>query len=94
VRGGVTTVHDDIVATPAFDADNHLSTLDVTIGGTSYRFETQSKSSRIHYVARLADSSLGKAPVKSWCWIEHTGSFMTGEHLDEALRPFRIVRGR
>lgn len=93
VKSGVTTVHDDIVATPAFDADNHLKTLDVTIGETSYRFETEAMSSRIHYVARLVDSSLGRLPVKSWCWIEHTGSFMTGEHLDEALRPFRIVRG-
>jgi len=93
VKQGVTTVHDDIRADLSFDADNHLKTIDVAIGGTSYRFETESKSSRIHYIARLAESSLGRKPVKSWCWIEHTGSFMTGDHLDEALRPFRIVRG-
>ncbi len=93
VKSGVTTVHDDIAAKPSFDADNHIKMLDVTIGETSYRFETVSMSSRIHYAARLVDSSLERQPVKSWCWIEHTGSFMTGDHLDEALRPLRIVRG-
>jgi len=94
VKDGVTTVHDDVVARPSFDTDNHLSTLDITIGETSYRFETFAKSSRIHYVARLAISSLEKQPIKSWCWIEQTGSFMTGDYLDEALKPFRIVRNK
>jgi hypothetical protein len=93
VRNGVTTVHDDIVANPTFDADNNMVTLEVTIGGESYRFETESKSSRMHYVVRLVDSSLGRKPVKSWGWIEHSGSFMTGDHLDEMMRPFKIVRG-
>lgn len=94
VRNGVTTVHDDIVANLSFDDDNHMKAIDVTIGGNSYRFETESKSSRMHYIARLADSSLGRKPVKSWCWIEYSGSFMTGDSLDEALKPFAIVRGR
>ena len=72
-------MHDDVVSAPEFDGDNHIKAIDVTIGETSYRFETESMSSRIHYVARLVDSSLGRKPVKSWCWIEHTGSFMTGD---------------
>lgn len=93
VKQGVTTVHDDVVAVPSFDADNRISALDVTIGGDAFRFETRAMSSRLHYVAQLATSSLDKQPVKSWCWIEYSASAMTGDQLDEALKPFRIIRG-
>lgn len=94
VKNGVTTVHDDVVATPTFDADNNIASLAVTIGSDFYRFDAESKTSPIHYCGQLVETSLGAPPVKSWCWIEHTGSSMSGEHLDEALRRFRIARGK
>jgi hypothetical protein len=94
VKKGVTTVHDDIVANPTFDMGNNLSGLDVKIGGDSYRFELDSKGSDIHYHGSLAHTSVREPPVRSWCWIEYVGPGMSGEHLDEALKRFRLARGR
>jgi len=94
VKNGVTTVHDDIVATPTFDMDNKLSVLDVQIGGDSYGVELDAMGSPIHYFGPLVRTSVREPPVRSWCWIEYVGGKMSGERLDEALKPFRLARGR
>jgi hypothetical protein len=94
LKDGITTVHDDIAATPSFDARNCLSMLDVSIGQDSYRFALDTKSSPIHYFGPLVHSSLPVQPVRSWCWIEYAGNSMSGEIFDEALKRFRVVRGR
>jgi hypothetical protein len=94
VKNGVTSLHDDVVADPSFDADNNLCGLDVSIGDDRYQFELDRKGSPIHYFGLLVGSSLRKRPRKSWCWIECTGGLLAPEVLDDALKPFRIVRGR
>jgi hypothetical protein len=94
VKGGVTTVYKDIVAKPTFNAVNKLSALDVSIGGDSYKFELDTMGSPIHYFGPLVSTSLARAPVRSWCWIECAGAMLSGEVLDEELKRFRLVRGR
>ncbi len=93
-KKGVTTVHDDIVATPTFNAENKLSGLDVLIDGDSYQFVLDTMGSPLHYFGSMISTSLGEPPAKSWCWIEYAGFMPSGEVFDEALKRFQIVRGR
>jgi hypothetical protein len=94
VKNGVTTVHDDIVAKPSYDMANNLCGLEVQIGGDSYTFKFDSKGSDLHYHGPLISTSLREQPVRSWSWVEYAGHGMSAEYLDEALKPFRIARGR
>jgi hypothetical protein len=94
VKGGVTTAHDDIAATPTFNDDGKLVRLDTTIGSDSYTFEFDTTGSYIHYFGRLTDSSIGRKPARSWCWVEYAGGMLTPEILDFMMQRFRLARGR
>lgn len=94
VKGGVTTAHNDIAATPTFNDDGKLVRLDTTIGLDSYTFEFDAAGSYIHYFGRLTASSTGKKPARSWCWVEYAGGMLTTEILDFMMRRFRLARGR
>src|SRR5882757_9494288 len=94
VKDGVTTAHDDIAATPMFNDDGKLVRLDTTIGSDSYTFEFDTSGSYIHYFGRLTDSSIGRKPARSWCWVEYAGGMLTPEILDLIVQRFRLARGR
>ena len=68
--------------------------LDTTIGLDSYTFEFDTAGSYIHYFGRLTDSSAGKKPARSWCWVEYAGGMLTTEILDLVMQRFRLARGR
>ena len=43
---------------------------------------------------RLTESSSGKLPARSWCWVEYAAGMMTPEVLDLVMARFRLARGR
>lgn len=94
LKGGVTTVYDDIVAKPGFNSAGRMVTLDTTIGSDAYSFAFDCSGSPLHVFGQLVNSSLGTAPVRSWCWVEYAGGMLTPEILDIAMAPFRLARGR
>lgn len=93
LRDGVTTAHDDIVATPTFN-DGKLVALEVEIGSESYSFTFDTVGSPLHYFGRLVRDSEGRESARSWCWVEYAGGMLTPEILDLAMEPFRLARGR
>jgi hypothetical protein len=93
-ENGITTAHDDIVATPTFDGEGKLTALDVSIGDDAYVFAFDTAGSFIHFFGRLTDSSRGKLPIRSWCWVEYAAGMMTPEILDIVMQRFRLARGR
>ena len=94
LKNGVTSVHKDIVAKPAFNEAGKMITLDTTIGSDSYTFTFDASGSPLHVFGPLTNNSTGKEPVRSWCWVEYTGSLMTPELLDAATAVFDLARGR
>jgi len=82
------------VATPTFNNDGKLSTLDVSIGPDSYSFAFDTIGSPIHFFGRLTNSSSGQAPARSWCWVEYAEGMLTPEILDYVMQRFRLGRGR
>ena len=94
LKAGVTTAHDDIVATPTFNAEGKLTALDTTIGADSYTFAFDTAGSYVHYFGRLTDSSAAKHPARSWCWVEYAGAMLGPEILDMVMQQYRLARGR
>lgn len=76
-KADVTTVHDDIVATPSFTADGKLTVLAASIGSDSYTFTFDTAGSYIHFFGRLTASSSGKQVARSWCWVENAGDLLS-----------------
>ena len=70
------------MATPTFDDAGKLIALEASIGSDTYSFEFDTGGSYIHFFGRLADSSSGKRPARSWCWVEYAGAMLTPEILD------------
>ena len=93
LKAGVTTTHDDVVAKPTFTEAGRMSGLDVTIGSDSYTFEFDTSGSPLHFFGRLTNSSSGKEPIRSYCWVEYSGGMMTPEILDLLMQQFRLARG-
>jgi hypothetical protein len=93
-ENGITTAHDDIVATPTFGYGGKLTALDVSIGDDAYAFAFDTAGSFIHFFGRLTGSSTGKLPIRSWCWVEYAAGMMTPETLDFVMQRFRLARGR
>lgn len=94
LEDGVTTVHHDIVATPAFDESGKMTGLEATVGAASYSFVFDTSGSPLHYFGRLVRDGAGQAPARSWCWVEYAGGMLTPELLDMMNQQFRLVRGR
>ncbi|OBG22634.1 hypothetical protein A5765_01430 [Mycolicibacterium celeriflavum] len=94
LKDGVTTAHNDIVATPTFNDDGKLTALETTIGSDSYTFKFDTAGSYIHYFGKLTHSSSLKHPARSWCWVEYAGDMLTPEVLDMMMQQFRLARGR
>jgi hypothetical protein len=92
LKAGVTTVHNDIVAEPGFDADGRLNALDASIGADSYSFTFDTSGSPLHFFGRLTGGSSGKEVARSWCWVEYAGGMLTPELLDLVLQRFRLAR--
>jgi hypothetical protein len=93
-KDGITTAHDDIVATPTFNDDGKLTTLAVSIGADTYSFAFDTAGSFVHYFGRLTDSLSGKKAARSWCWVEYAGGLLTPEILDFMMQRFRLARGK
>jgi hypothetical protein len=89
---GVTTAHDDIVATPMFNSDGKLAALDATVGTHEYHFDFNSSGSLLHVFGPLTRSSRGKPITNSWCWVEYAGDMMTPEILDMMMQTFQLAR--
>jgi hypothetical protein len=94
VKDGVTTAFDDIVATPEFSDDGKPTALEATFGSDSYAFAFDASGSPIHYFGALTDGSSGRAPSRSWCWVEYAAGMLTPEILDLVMQQFRLARGR
>ncbi len=94
VKNGVTTAHDDIVATPTFNQDGQMTELSASIGKDSYVFTFDRSASPIHYFGQVTDCSSGNIPARSWCWGEYTGGMLTPEVLKMVMAPFDLARGR
>ncbi|MGH3970241.1 MAG: hypothetical protein ACRDTV_19505 [Mycobacterium sp.] len=94
LKDGVTTVHDDIVAKPSFNASGRLVRLDASIGADSYSFAFDTAGSPLHYFGRLVNNSAGKESARSWCWVEYAGGMLTPEILDMVTQQFQLARGR
>lgn len=94
LKDGVTSVHTDVVANPTFDDAAKMTNLDVTIGSDSYTFDFEACGSPIHFFGPLARNSTGKAPVRSWCWVEYAGGLLTPELLDAANSMYAMARAR
>jgi hypothetical protein len=94
LRQGITTVHDDIAASPSFDATGRLTAMSVSIGSSEYSFTFDTMGSPLHYFGRLEGGSDDRRPTRSWCWVEYAGGMLTPEILDLAAAPFRLARGR
>ncbi|MGV0770651.1 hypothetical protein [Mycobacterium syngnathidarum] len=94
VVDGLTTAYDDITATPTFDDAGKLTSLDTRIGADTNTFTFDTSGSYIHYFGRLAASSSGRVPSRSWCWVEYAGALLTPEILDMVMTPFDLARGR
>lgn len=94
LKGGLTTVHDDVVATPTFTAEGKLTELHVTMGSDWYTFAFDTAGSPIHYFGRLVKASSGQVPARSWCWVEYAGDMLTPELLDMMMQPFQLAKGR
>ena len=94
LKAGVTTTHDDIVATPTFDDAGKMTALDAQIGSDSFTFAFDSSGSPLHFFGRLTSSSLKTHPTRSWCWVEYAGGMMTGDILDMMNLQFSLARGR
>jgi hypothetical protein len=94
LKDGVTTAYDDVVATPTFNDEGKLTRLDASLGSDSYSFEFDTCGSYIHFFGTLTDSSSGKRPARSWCWVEYAGGMLTPELLDLMMQRFRLARGR
>jgi hypothetical protein len=93
LKNGITSAHNDIVATPTFNDGGKLTKLDVSIGADTYSFAFDTAGSFIHFFGRLTDSSTGKQPTRSWCWVEYAGGMLTPEILDLMMQRFRLARG-
>lgn len=94
LKDGVTTVHDDIVATPTFGDTGKMTTLDTTIGSDSYTFTFNTSGSPLHVFGPLTANSSGRDPVRSWCWVEYAGGMLTAEMLDAVTGMYALARGR
>jgi hypothetical protein len=93
IKDGVTTVHKDVVATPTLNQAGQVTALETSIGSDSYSFTFESTGSPIHFFGPLTDSSMGKLPERSWCWVEYAGGMLTPEILDFMMQRFRLARG-
>lgn len=94
LKAGVTTAHNDIVATPTFNAEGKLTALDTVIGADSYTFTFDTAGSYVHYFGRLTSSSDERLPARSWCWVEYAGAMLGPEILDMVMQQYRLARGR
>ncbi|MDZ7881427.1 MAG: hypothetical protein U5N53_00245 [Mycobacterium sp.] len=94
VQDGLTVTHEDVLATPAFDGAGKMVTLDVQMGSQSYSFAFDTIGSPVHYFGSLVESSGGREPLRSWCWVEHAGPMMTPEILDIFNGQYQLARGR
>ncbi|WP_255642303.1 hypothetical protein [Mycobacterium sp. WUMAC-067] len=94
LKGGVTTVHNDIVAKPTFNERAQMLTLDATIGADAYSFAFDATGSPLHFFGPLTSTSSGKKPARSWCWVEYAGGMLSPEILDMMMLPFQLARGR
>ena len=92
LKDGITTVHKDVVAEPAFNEAGQVTALETSIGADSYTFTFHAAGSPIHFFGPLIDSSLGDAPARSWCWVEYAGGMLTPELLDLSMQPFLLAR--
>ncbi len=91
---GVTTTHDDIVATPGFTPEGKQSTLEAHLGPDTYSFTFNAQGSPLHYFGTLDKAPSGKGLSRSWCWIEYAGGMLTPEILDLIMQQYRLARGR
>lgn len=94
LKAGVTSAHDDIVATPAFNSEGRLTALHAIIASDSYTFTFDTAGSYIHFFGQLTDCSSTKKPARSWCWVEYAGTMLAPELLDTMMQQFRLARGR
>ncbi len=93
LKDGITTAHDDVVATPTFNDEGKLTTLDVSMGADTYSFAFDTAGSFIHFFGHLTNSSSSKTAALSWCWVEYAPGLMTPEILDFTMQRFRLARG-
>lgn len=93
LKDGVTTVHDDIVATPRFNAAGKVASLETVIGDDTYVFTFTSSGSPLHVFGNLTGDPSGEALSRSWCWVEYAGGMLTPEVLDMVMQRFRLARG-
>ena len=94
LKDGVTTTHDDVVAKPAFNAEQKLVELDVSFGSDEYSFAFDTAGSPIHYFGQVTRAPSGKVPSRSWCWVEYAGDMLGPELLDMMIKQFDLARGR
>lgn len=94
LKNGVTTVHDDVVATPSFSDTGRVATLDVGMGSDSYTFDFDASGSPLHVFGPMTASSSGRLPARSWCWVEYAGGMLTPEILDTVTEMYALARGR
>ncbi|MBX3510343.1 MAG: hypothetical protein KF700_04020 [Hyphomonadaceae bacterium] len=95
LKGGVTTVHNDITANPTLNENGQLVGLDFKIGKEAYGFELEMVGSPIHFFGRISKDSSGELPARSWCWVEYNdGTKLTPQHLDRGVRRVALARGR
>lgn len=94
VSNGVTTAHDDVIATAQFNETGQIVALRAMIGTDTYEFTFDTAGSYIHVFGRVSAHPSGRVPTRSWCWVEHAGSMLTAETLDMLMTKFDLARAR
>jgi hypothetical protein len=93
LKDGATTAHNNFVAKPTFNDGGRMVALDTSVGDDTYSFAFDTSGSFVHFFGRLVESSSGKQPSRSWCWVEYAGGMMTPEILRLVMEPYRLARG-
>lgn len=94
VDDGRTVACERVSATPDFAASGRMAALTVCMDQRRYVFEFDASGSPLHVFGSLTDSSNGRRPGRSWCWVEYTGDLVTPELLDAANDIYALARGR
>jgi hypothetical protein len=94
LRGGDTSVHGDFTTKLAFNADGKITAMHVDAGGDAYDFILDTITGPLHVMGRLTNSSSGKVPRESWCWIEYAEGMLSAEILDAMNHRYHLVWDR